>query len=604
MLRNTRKTVLSAALAACLFGGSAHAVSFGDWFDDSWAETSGVGANKGLVTDYVADLNQLIFAFFTYDQNGDQVWLTNNFSPVDGQSEYTLEAYRFTGGRFDANGAPTAELLGSVDLRLACDSIEIDFTPAEGSGLSAADFTFERSENVFGGKSKAQTYCATKVAFEGCPSGTTQLGDGAVCELRGRYTDDLHLTSNATWVINGGVFIGEDVGPDVNAPSAGARSATLRIDPGTTVAGAAGRDVLVIERGSKILALGTAARPVIMTSAQGLENGDDHRGIGEWGGLVINGRGILNTCTSGICEADGEADTGRYGGNDRFDNSGSLRYVSVRHAGFQFTDENELNGIAFQGVGAGTKIEYIHVHLNADDGVEFFGGNVNAKHIALTGNGDDSLDWTHGWDGKVQYVLIKQFGGAATGDRGIEADNLEANNDASPRSQPMLANFTIIGAPGNGRGVTLRRGTGANLYNFIITNAGHHGLDLDDPATFAAAGTPTDLSGVLTVENSIVSGNTARGNFADSGSDAWLISDWFNAQPNNSTDDPQLGGRGSFIPAVGSPALGIGVVPEVDGNEGFFDQVDYAGAVSGEEGDWTAGWVIGLDDDYAASWLD
>jgi len=122
----------------------------------------------------------------------------------------------------------------------------------------------------------------------------------------------------------------------------------------------------------------------------------------------------------------GEGSSGLFGGNSETDNSGNLLYTRVSFAGNLINDEDELNGIAFQGVGNGTVVDFIQVHNNADDGVEFFGGTVNVKHVVLTGNGDDSMDWTDGWTGKAQYVLIDQADDA--GDRAIEGDNRSSNS--------------------------------------------------------------------------------------------------------------------------------------------------------------------------------
>jgi len=104
---------------------------------------------------------------------------------------------------------------------------------------------------------------------------------------------------------------------------------------------------------------------------------------GKWGGLIINGNAPINGCTVGtaVCEAEGEGSTGKYGGNNAADNSGNLNYLQVKYAGYLITATNELNGIALQGVGNGTLIDYVQVHNNADDGIEFFGGTVNAKHL-------------------------------------------------------------------------------------------------------------------------------------------------------------------------------------------------------------------------------
>ena len=153
---------------------------------------------------------------------------------------------------------------------------------------------------------------------------------------------------------------------------------------------------------------------------------------------------VLRVSSQGFCEANGEGNSGLYGGNNHEDSSGVLRYVRVEWAGFPVTGTDELNGIAFQGVGAGTVVDYIQVHYNNDDGVEFFGGTVNVKHVYLTGNKDDSMDWASGWRGKAQFILVHQA--ADEGNNGIEASNLESPMNGEPRSNPILANLTLIGS--------------------------------------------------------------------------------------------------------------------------------------------------------------
>jgi len=187
---------------------------------------------------------------------------------------------------------------------------------------------------------------------------------------------------------------------------------------------------------------------------------------------VINGYAPINDCPEGAaggsadCTKEGEANSGLFGGDQPNDSSGTLRYVSVRYAGSNVDPENQLNGIAFQGVGDGTTVEYIQVHNNLDDGVEFFGGTVNAKYVALTGNSDDSLDWTDGWVGKLQYVYIEQ---TDAGDSGIEADNREGDELATPVSNPSIANMTMV-IRDDLRAIRLRRGTGLYLFNTEVTS--------------------------------------------------------------------------------------------------------------------------------------
>ena len=225
---------------------------------------------------------------------------------------------------------------------------------------------------------------------------SVECADG-VCVLSGTITEDLTLTADTAWLLRGGVFIGDDENETV-----------LTVEAGTIVYGESSTDgMLVIRRNARMIAEGTADAPIVFTSSKA----EGSRARGDWGGIVINGNAPINACAedSEGCEAFGEGGTGWYGGSDADDDSGVLKYVRVEFAGTLVSPDNELNGIAFQGVGAGTEIDFVQVHMNADDGVEFFGGTVNARHMVLTGIGDDSLDWTDGWQGNAQFLVAQQY---------------------------------------------------------------------------------------------------------------------------------------------------------------------------------------------------
>jgi hypothetical protein len=283
----------------------------------------------------------------------------------------------------------------------------------------------------------------------------------------------------------------------------------------------------------------------------------------------------------------GEGESGVYGGTDDLDSSGVLRYVRVQYAGALFNDTNELNGIAFQGVGSGTVVENIQVHANEDDGVEFFGGTVNARNVVLTDVRDDSLDWTEGWRGRIQNLLVVQdrdFDLSDAGDRGIEADNLEDDNDATPRAKPWIANATFVGRPDT-TGATFRRGTGVNLTNVIFTDF-QNCLDIDSDATFTAAGTPPDaLTGNLTIQNSVVNCAT---NFVEEEGDPWTVQSWFEADGTNQEVDPMLENL-IFLPAGSDLESGFPIDYSVF--DSFFQNQDYVGAFGPGQA-WTAGWTL------------
>lgn len=416
--------------------------------------------------------------------------------------------------------------------------------------------------------------------------------DLPVCEISGTMTSDTRLSNNIAWALSGKVTVGND----------NTNSATLTIEPGTFVFGKSGADYLVIARGSKIQAIGTATNPIVMTSVNdmlGLSDQDSHA---EWGGLVILGNAPSNKCDQAnlaSCQIQAEGEAGPYGGANPEDDSGALRYVQVRYAGFEVIPDNELNGITFAGVGRGTDVEYIQVHNNLDDGIEFFGGTVDAKYVVLTGNRDDSLDWADGWTGRMQHVLIMHNQNNSKANRGIEADNQSGNFTAEPVSKPRIANMTIIGNSFDGdddsEGILLRAGTAGELYNVIVTGPAGMGecFEINSDESVANA-----QNGEIIFRNSLIDCTEPFKNTVDATGNVTLNAEtWFRAQPGNIVGDALLGG---YIPAPNSPALGNGynVANNVDP---WFDNVTYIGAFNGTT-DWTEDWTFGLhaSDDLAS----
>ena len=419
-----------------------------------------------------------------------------------------------------------------------------------------------------------------EAAGDSCPANTTagpageQFKGKDVCVLSGRITSDTHLTSNFSYYLADQVIIGE------NDVTANADKVRLTIDAGTTVfapEAGGGLGFLVIDRGGQLHANGNREKPVVFTYE--LEDDANETTTGKWGGLVLNGSAPLNVAGG---TAEGEGNSGTYGGENSEDSSGVMTFVQVKYAGQAFTEEDELNGIAFQGTGSGTLVDYVQVHNNSDDGVEFFGGTTNAKHILLTGNEDDALDWTQGWNGKMQFVAIRQ---TAASEHCIEADSNSDDNDATPRANAVISNMTCAGpADSNENGFRLREGTSAQLSNTVIGNFGTgYCVDIDDAATFTAAGgSIAGLNGTLTLSNSRVA--TGCG-FSESDGDPFMVADWFAAQSGSMTGGVDLGGGSGLINGHELNA----VAPAIP-DDSFFDQVDYIGAIKDETSDWTAGW--------------
>lgn len=374
--------------------------------------------------------------------------------------------------------------------------------------------------------------------------------------------------------------------------------ATLTIKPGVKVYGEKTTvGTLIVERGGKLNAVGTPNKPIIFTSDQ------PNPKRGDWGGLILNGYATINR-SGGIGE--GEGDTGKFGCtgsecNDE-DSSGTIQYVRVEYSGVQFTPDNELNGIAFQGTGSGTVVDHVQAHMTKDDCFEWFGGMTNIKYAIASGCGDDSFDWTDGWRGKAQFVVVQQRGDEA--DNGIEADNLDKANDNLPRSNPTIYNMTIIGDPGttygseSTHGLTLRRGTAGTLKNFIVMGFKKSGLRINNEATYKQID-----AGALVFDNSIFYNNNPNWDTAtcDKGKTGECTYTYpysvetFMTQmmKNNRVEDPKLGNPydledPDFRPAAGSPALTGYATPP---NDGFFEPVDFIGGVD-PDNDWTrAAWT-------------
>ncbi|MCL4235393.1 MAG: hypothetical protein KJ042_12845 [Deltaproteobacteria bacterium] len=400
-----------------------------------------------------------------------------------------------------------------------------------------------------------------------------------LCILTGVISEDYTMKAENEYLLSGGVFIGDDTNETV-----------LTIEPGTRIYGESSTNgLLVVTRGSKIMAEGTADAPIVFSSSKV----DGERARGDWGGIIINGRAPINNClvedTTEFCESIGEGGTGKYGGTDAGDSSGVLKYVRVEFAGNIISPDNELNGIAFQGVGSGTEVDYVHVHMNKDDGVEFFGGTVNAKHIIVTGVADDMLDWTDGWTGKVQFAVLQQY--ADGGDNGFEGDNNGEDNTATPRSHPTISNVTIIGVPGgefSDLGMLIREGTAGNFSNIIIDGFAEGCIQIEHDETFNVAADGADLSGELTLTNSILHCDTVAVEPAEAADPDFTVADFVNTlNADNSTDDPMLSdafntSSPDFTPSGSSPALGAGVAP----GDSFFDAADFIGGVGAD--DWTS----------------
>jgi hypothetical protein len=212
-----------------------------------------------------------------------------------------------------------------------------------------------------------------KIEVDG-DGGTNNGNNDAEVVLEGKITADQTLDDpTKKYILRDKVYI--------------TNGATLTVKPGITVYGELStKGALIITRGSKLIAEGTADKPIIFTS----EAAEANRRAGDWGGIVMLGKASTNATyngTAGLGEIEGGVNTGEglglYGGeaapNDN-DNSGSLKYVRIEYAGFAYLPDKELNSLTLGAVGKGTKIEYVQVSYGLDDAIECFGGTVDLKH--------------------------------------------------------------------------------------------------------------------------------------------------------------------------------------------------------------------------------
>lgn len=337
------------------------------------------------------------------------------------------------------------------------------------------------------------------------------------------------ITSNTTW---SGVIKLENKVYVKNG-------ATLTIEPGTVIRGDKNsQGSLIITRGSKINAAGTASQPIIFTSNESVGN----RAEGDWGGLVILGNAVNNQ-PGGVANIEGIAPTTdtEFGGTDDTDNSGVLKFIRIEFAGIALQPNKEINGITFGSVGSATVVDHIQVSFSGDDSFEWFGGTVDAKYLVSYRGLDDDFDTDFGFRGRVQFGLIirdSNISDAAGDSNAFESDNDANGSTATPKTAPIFSNITIVGALGNGsvtlpagekfeKSFRLRRNTATSVFN-SITTGWEKGLSLEGTAV-----EDNVTAGDLVFANNILT-NYATGTVAITAANSFY-SGFFGASNNDST---------------------------------------------------------------------
>ena len=299
-------------------------------------------------------------------------------------------------------------------------------------------------------------------ALSSCSSDDDDNGGGGntstTIELSGDLTSRT-LTKDKKYLIKGQAFV--------------RTGQVLTIQAGTVIFGdKATKGTLVIDRGGKIEANGTAAEPIVFTSA--LPAGTRDRG--DWGGLVILGNANVNQTNPAI---EGISPAANFGGTNDADDSGTLRYVRVEFAGIELTPNNETNSITLGAVGSETELDYCQVSYGGDDGFEWFGGTVNGKHLIAFACWDDSFDVDFGFSGKNQFGVEVRYASYAdqSGSNSFECDNGPNDNATTLLTTGVFSNFTCVGPKATNsqsinanyqHSIDLRRRTAVTIANSVF----------------------------------------------------------------------------------------------------------------------------------------
>lgn len=411
-----------------------------------------------------------------------------------------------------------------------------------------------------------------------------------------------NITKNTTWNSNNIYYLKNKIYVT--------NGATLTIKPGTIITGdTISKGSLIITRGAKINAVGTACKPIVFTSPRkpGLKK------RGDWGGLIILGYARLNTPgdTAHIEGLPVVPET-LYGGgknpncgggncpNDA-DNSGQLRYVRVEFAGVALAPNNEINGITFGGVGSGTTVDHIQVSYSNDDSFEWFGGKVNGKYLVAFRGLDDDFDTDLGYSGKNQFLAAIRDPKIAdiSGSNGFESDNDANGSLNAPLTNAVFSNVTVDAGKDTTQNINykraahIRRSSHLNIYNSILMGF-PEGVLIDGATT----------------QNNVLTGDMFANNIVA----ATQSNNWITTTPENATVENLLrtGAANSFFtgnagvklqapytlanpklyPKAGSPALSGASFSHAALNDPFFTVVNYRGAFrQGAANDWTVGWT-------------
>ncbi|GAA4411492.1 hypothetical protein GCM10023187_37420 [Nibrella viscosa] len=513
---------------------------------------------------------------------------------------------------------PTTAPIGST---ITITGTQFNSTPASntvtfGGNAIANVVTASPTQLVVTVPSNAQNGPITVMTGAGRSAISTQtftLGARPVVQVQGEITTNTTWTRNNVYLLRGFVYV-------TNGAVLTIESGTLIKggEPSTDPAGQQRGGTLIIEKGGRIEARGTAAQPIVFTSNRPA----GQRGYGDWGGVVLVGRAPHNRPAATTLEGGIRGTMG----TDAIanDNSGTLQYVRIEFAGIALTNANnsEINGLTLYAVGSGTTIDHVQVSYSGDDAYEWFGGTVNAKYLVAHRTFDDDWDTDWGYTGRVQFAVSLRDPAIAdqSFSNGFESDNFNpgepatAANAGLPLTAPIFANVsnfafsgapsTAFAAPASGAyqsAMHLRRNTAISIYNSVFVGY-PEGLRLDGTATLANATAGTlDLRGITLANVGIANSTTSIPVRGAGGITDAQAQEFFNATARNNQVIPSASlatlllnannfslTNPNFLPQTGSPLL-QGAVTGGKLADSFFTATTYRGAFGTEN--WTQGWT-------------
>lgn len=557
-------------------------------------------------------------------------------------------------------------VVGSAALFAGCESGDINIQPS-------TSVTDSNNTTNNGGGSGPNGSCASYVNGAGQTISGSDDGNGN-CRYSASFASNIlpllvdmtipALPGAGAHIFEASLFVGQSHRTDADLAvagiSRGGDGPTLTIEAGATLAFRSSADFLVVNRGSRIIAVGRQDAPITVTSESDVNGNVMPEDVQQWGGMVVNGFGVTNKCdytgTRGVdlalvgeCHVDSEGSAGndenQYGGDNDDDSSGQLEYFIVKHTGATVGNGDELNGITFGAVGRNTIVRNLQAYSTYDDGIEMFGGAINFENYAAVYVRDDSIDVDEGWIGTINNALIIQQ--ETDGAHCIEADGIGSFSSLDPavvedfiarglNSAPTINNMTCIFSPNGlstathsdaGTGMRLREGIAMTINDSIVVGTyaatnneadnDNYCLRIDNRSQGLA------LDGSLQLNSVLWScGQNSRGQTLvdENGNDSGISEEAF------ATNDPTVGQGGQFQTVLNAPngdltsptatsnpelqllggSLGIASLPwntslvdnaaPIASSEPSAGPGEHLGAFADGGTDWTLDWTYGIHD--------